>query len=424
MKIVHDMKSDVSQKPNSKTYKIAIVGGGLSGLSFGYYAKKTAEMYGFKCEIDVLEASDRLGGNVETIQTPYGLVHGGPHLCSYSPLVETFTEDHKIKCLFAKSKKKYSLQNSNDEHKLRLKRLFPSPLDGIALLYRMGHPSSTHPTPDNLQSYVYDLLGKKISNKIIRPVYNGVYACELDELSHRVFLSRVDNQVDAGNIVTILKHGYKSFRPEGGFKVFVDIMSQGLNIRLNEHVDDVSKIDADLVVVSVPAYAASKIKGIDADVQKKVAKVRYSSLDVTTIFTDKHIKKSGIGALSSGQSGIFGILFNNNYDRFDSYSIFSRDMNVAEVEAKFCNSFDVKSIYTLMKPYKEGIPIHDDNVFEIRDRYESRVNMRIMPPFADTFNNLNHERVILNTDYSGCLGVDKIFSGSLDRIMGMISRGG
>src|SRR5699024_1295505 len=47
--------------------KIAIIGGGVSGLSAAYYLKKEIETEHLPYELSLFEASNRLGGKIETM---------------------------------------------------------------------------------------------------------------------------------------------------------------------------------------------------------------------------------------------------------------------------------------------------------------------------------------------------------------------
>jgi oxygen-dependent protoporphyrinogen oxidase len=59
-------------------YRVAIIGGGISGLSAAYFLEKEAAQAGIEIAIDLFEARRRLGGVIVTEQRGEFLVEGGP----------------------------------------------------------------------------------------------------------------------------------------------------------------------------------------------------------------------------------------------------------------------------------------------------------------------------------------------------------
>src|SRR6476620_1612981 len=59
--------------------KVAVIGGGISGLTTGYLLKRKG------IDVVVFEASDRVGGNVQTIQKDGYTLEQGPNSLLRSP---------------------------------------------------------------------------------------------------------------------------------------------------------------------------------------------------------------------------------------------------------------------------------------------------------------------------------------------------
>jgi len=59
--------------------KIAVIGGGVSGLAAAYYIKKEAEGQGRQVQVDLFEREDRPGGKFEAHRENGYLVEGGPN---------------------------------------------------------------------------------------------------------------------------------------------------------------------------------------------------------------------------------------------------------------------------------------------------------------------------------------------------------
>lgn len=63
---------------SGKELRVAIVGGGLTGLSAAFYLKRLAGEAGRTVDVTVLEASDRLGGMVNTLRKDGFVIERGP----------------------------------------------------------------------------------------------------------------------------------------------------------------------------------------------------------------------------------------------------------------------------------------------------------------------------------------------------------
>ncbi|RYL95651.1 protoporphyrinogen oxidase [Sporolactobacillus sp. THM7-4] len=62
--------------PGIKT--IAVVGGGITGLSAAFYIRKTARERGLPVDLQLFEASGRLGGNIDTVRENGFVIERGP----------------------------------------------------------------------------------------------------------------------------------------------------------------------------------------------------------------------------------------------------------------------------------------------------------------------------------------------------------
>lgn len=58
--------------------KVAIVGGGITGLSTAYYLKKGAQSEGREIDVTVFEKSDRFGGKIQTVRRDGFVIERGP----------------------------------------------------------------------------------------------------------------------------------------------------------------------------------------------------------------------------------------------------------------------------------------------------------------------------------------------------------
>ncbi|MDP4163047.1 MAG: FAD-dependent oxidoreductase, partial [Bacillota bacterium] len=61
-----------------ETKKVVVIGGGIAGLTAIYYLQKEARGNGVPIEVRLIEASDRLGGVIQTVKKAGFTVEKGP----------------------------------------------------------------------------------------------------------------------------------------------------------------------------------------------------------------------------------------------------------------------------------------------------------------------------------------------------------
>jgi len=181
--------------------KIAIIGGGITGLSAAY-AVKRARDEGADIDYILLEKNPRLGGKILTERTDDGfVVEGGPD-CFISTKPWVFELSRKLGC-------EGKLMGSNDEVKktyiLVNNKLREMP-DGIMVMVptkimpflttdlfswpgkmRMAMdwfiPKKKDPGDESLASFVSRRLGKEALDRIAEPLVAGIHAGDPDTMS-------------------------------------------------------------------------------------------------------------------------------------------------------------------------------------------------------------------------------------------------
>src|SRR6185437_12234145 len=63
---------------NEQRKKVVIVGGGITGLAAAFYMQKEAREKGLALDVLLVEASNRLGGKIQTIRRDGFIVERGP----------------------------------------------------------------------------------------------------------------------------------------------------------------------------------------------------------------------------------------------------------------------------------------------------------------------------------------------------------
>jgi oxygen-dependent protoporphyrinogen oxidase len=180
--------------------KVAIIGGGITGLTTAYYLQKAIQEQGLPIEYTLLEATDRLGGNVQTDYTDGFVIELGPdsflaRKTSASRLAkEVGLEDQLVR------------NHTGQAYILNNDQLYPIPGGAI-----MGIPTKLTPfitTPlfsptgklraacdlilprtsnggedQSLGHFFRRRLGNEVVENLIEPLLSGVYAGDIDQLS-------------------------------------------------------------------------------------------------------------------------------------------------------------------------------------------------------------------------------------------------
>ena len=63
---------------NEQSKKVVIVGGGITGLSAAFYMQKEAREKGLPLDVLLIEASNRLGGKIQTVRRDGFIIERGP----------------------------------------------------------------------------------------------------------------------------------------------------------------------------------------------------------------------------------------------------------------------------------------------------------------------------------------------------------
>lgn len=185
--------------------KLAIIGGGIAGLSAAYYALKKAQEQGVSLQVTILEAGDRWGGKIVTDRVPFDggqfIIEGGPDtFLATKPwgvaLCRELGLDDHLHGTNPKQKNTYVLHKGHLE---------PLP-DGLAMMIpgkimpmlttrlltwpqkmRLGMdfflPVKEGNEDESLGAFVSRRLGRAAYENLIEPLMSGIYAGDGDQLS-------------------------------------------------------------------------------------------------------------------------------------------------------------------------------------------------------------------------------------------------
>lgn len=179
--------------------KVVIVGGGITGLSAAYYLQKEAREKGLPLDIVLVEASNRLGGKIETVRRDGFVIERGPDsFLIRKQSVDVLAKDLGIEDELVKNATGQAYVLVNEE-------LHPIPGGSV-----MGIPTEMSPF---LKTNLFSLTGKlraagdfflprskgledqslgmffrrrfgsEIVENLIEPLLSGVYAGDIDKMS-------------------------------------------------------------------------------------------------------------------------------------------------------------------------------------------------------------------------------------------------
>jgi oxygen-dependent protoporphyrinogen oxidase len=313
--------------------RIAIIGGGISGLSAAFALEKERSQ-GAQLEYVIFEASDRFGGVIHTERVKDCLLEAGPD--------SFLTEKPWAADLCRELGLGDQLIGSNDaERKTYMLvggRLIPIP-DGVMfmvptrLLPAYFSPLFSWPTKvriirewffrpmgDDTDVTVADFVqrhyGREMVERVADPLLSGVYGGSAGELSVQSVLPRFVQMAAShgslGKAMVTMRKNHKTRTPaplftslKNGMQEMVDALMARIPPsaqRLNTAVEAVKPESGkwlvvarqrteefDAVIVSTPAYGASGLLR-DTELRTELAAIRYSSSVTVVLAYDKKVR--------------------------------------------------------------------------------------------------------------------------------------
>jgi oxygen-dependent protoporphyrinogen oxidase len=175
---------------------VIIVGGGMAGLSAAYYLQKASP----HVQITLLEASQRLGGKIQTVHDQGFLVEGGPDaVVRYKPWALEMWQDLNLsEQIIGTIPAKPSALIHNGKQALSipsgLQAVIPgdlaamastsllSPLGKLRALMDWAIPRGA-PEDEAFGHFIQRRLGKEIWERLVSPLTGGIYGGDPYELS-------------------------------------------------------------------------------------------------------------------------------------------------------------------------------------------------------------------------------------------------
>jgi len=318
--------------------RVAIVGGGISGLTTAFLLIRKG------LDVTVFEASETVGGNVQTIARDGYTIEQGPNSLIRSPrlieLIKLLGIQVKVLPANPAAKKRYILSDG------KLEAMGPKSfvngyfsLKTIFGLVREPFVRSQSPEHESVADFVSRRISPEFLDKAIDPFVSGVYAGDPADLSMRsAFPKLYEMERDHGSLIraTLARKKDKSdpdfprtFSFRGGLRTWIDALAAAIGngiktltpISSIEGSDDgkflVNGEEFDSVVIATPAFVASDpIQDRDAELARTLSEVNYPQLAVVILgFESGKIKGNldGFGFLIASKENrpILGTLFHS-----------------------------------------------------------------------------------------------------------------
>lgn len=204
--------------------KVAIIGGGISGLSAAYFLERTAQSAGRPIEIDLFESSSRIGGKIHSVRQDGLILELGAEsflsrktaalkLCRELGIAEdlrgTRTENRKT-----------FVWHHDQLHQLpkglsgfvpgNMNSLFSTSLLNLSGKCRVAAdyliPAKKGTEDESLANFMTRRLGKQAYQRLVQPLLCGIYAGDGDQLSLRATYPELRQlERDAGSLIRGLK---------------------------------------------------------------------------------------------------------------------------------------------------------------------------------------------------------------------------
>lgn len=294
---------------------IAVIGGGISGLGVGYYLQRA----GVDCV--VLEASSGAGGVLRSIQVEGRVLELGPQRTRLTPplrwLVADLGLEHRL--ITAPDLPLFIYRAGRlREVPMGLSSFLGTDLIGWRDRLRMLVEPFTAPLgPDEtVAAYFTRKFGRRAYDRVIAPVYGGLYASDPADMPARHALAPALRTLGVrGSVLAAVVRAARTRRQaptcsfDDGLQVLTNALARELGDRLQygtsvraiqprgdrlQVVHDRGETRADGVVLACPADVAAGVLGdFDGDMAQRLSGLRYNPLAVVHLLADADLHGHG-----------------------------------------------------------------------------------------------------------------------------------
>lgn len=323
--------------------RVAVIGGGISGLSAAYRIQELAWSYQQNIELSVLEAGQRFGGVINTYSQADILLETGPdsfitqkpqalELCRKLGIAQQVipTNQEHRRTYVASGQKIHPLPDGFlMMAPTKWLPFLTSPLFSFSGKCRMAMdlwlPPKQTPTDESLAAFVRRRFGQEALTKIAQPMVGGIYTADPEKLSLYATMPRfLELERKYGSVIRGLQAESNSTKQDSGaryslfasldkgMQVMVDALVKKLPpqfLQLNSAVErlepsaaqgwnlllkDGRVLNARAVVLALPAHQSARLlSSIDTDLSSHLSGIAYaSSVVLNLVFRRQDIPQS------------------------------------------------------------------------------------------------------------------------------------
>lgn len=330
--------------------RVAIIGGGIAGLSAAYFLEK-ARRAGAPLQWTLFEKSDRLGGVIRTEQRDGFILEAGPDsFLTSKPDAFALCRDLGIDDQIIPSNdtirktyilvKKRLIEIPDGLQFMVPTRVLPiatTPLFSFGTKLRMARELLIRPGgmngDESVAAFVRRHFGQEMVDRIAEPLLAGVYGGNAEHLSMRAVLpmfaamERDHGSLARASLQAKKKAAAAGAKPAPLFSTLKNGLQQMLNaltpaldpqaLRLRQNVADVARKNDewrittadggqgfDAVLMGIPATsAAALLAPLDQEIAARMARIQYTSSAAVAIAFDGIELPPGFGYLVPGTEG-------------------------------------------------------------------------------------------------------------------------
>ena len=284
--------------------KIAIVGGGISGLSLAYYLQDDFEVTIFE--------KDKWGGKAYTQKVDnYLLEEGVNGFLSNSPRTLELCEDIGIKPIKANenAKKRFIYDEKLIEIPTKPIDFLKSDIMPFLAKVRILMEFFIKPKCDeeSVEEFANRRFGKVFTEKMMIPMLAGIYASTPNKTSMNAAFAKLKKiECEYGSLFKGMMKLKRGGAPSGELHSFEYGMSEFINRLkektkakfINQEINDIDELKSfDKVIIATPTYEAAKILKKYKKLSELLSKIEYNPVAIVG-FDYEDIKPVGFGVLT------------------------------------------------------------------------------------------------------------------------------
>lgn len=243
-----------------RTRKVAVVGGGITGLTAAYFLQKHAQEQGLPIHITLIEAAHRLGGKIQTLQRDGFVIERGPDsFLSFKNSIGRLAKELGISDKLVRGAKgKWFIVAEDKLQQIPAGTVMGVPTNFASFLTSdlcswsgkvraagdLILPKATETGDQSLGKFMRRRFGKELVENLLEPLLSGVNGGDIDRMSleaafpqfaevgkkHRSLMSGMKKTKAGARAAVYSRNEEDVFQTfEGGLQTLVEALEKELN---------------------------------------------------------------------------------------------------------------------------------------------------------------------------------------------------